>query len=48
MDVIWYLSVKIKSQQKVLWFCIASLRIYYVILFECEGPWMLIADSLIF
>ena len=23
------------------WFCKASLRIYYISLFECKGPWML-------
>ena len=30
------------------WFCKASLRICYVSLFECKGPWMLKTDSLIF
>ena len=29
-------------------FCKASLRICYVSLFECKGPWMLKTDSLIF
>ena len=23
------------------WFCKASLRIWYISLFECNGPWML-------
>ena len=30
------------------WFCKASLRIFYVSLFECKGLWMLKTDSLIF
>ena len=29
-------------------FCKASLRICYISLFECKGPWMLKTDSLIF
>ena len=28
--------------------CKASLKICYVSLFECKGPWMLKTDSLIF
>ena len=30
------------------WFCEAPLRICYVTLFECKGPWMMKTDSLIF
>ena len=48
MDIMWCLCVKVKIQQRVIWFCKASLRICYVSLFECKGPWMLKTDSLIF
>ena len=37
MDIIWCLCGGQNSC-----FCKASLRIYYVSLFECKGPWMLI------
>ena len=36
MDIIWCLCGGQNS-----WFCKASLRICYVSLFECKGPWML-------
>ena len=36
MDIMWCLCVGQNS-----WFCKASLRICYVSLFECKGPWML-------
>ena len=48
MDIGWCLCVEVKIQQRVIWFCKASLRICYVILFECKGPWMLKTDSLIY
>ena len=41
--------MKVNIQHRVIWFYEkASLRICYIILFECEGPWMLKTDSLIF
>ena len=40
--------VEVKIQQRVIWFCKASLRMCYVNLFECKGPQMLKIDSLIF
>ena len=43
MDIMWCLCGGQNS-----WFCKASLRICYVSLFECKGPWMLKTDSLIF
>ena len=36
MDIIWCLCGGQNS-----WFCKASLRLCYVSLFECKGPWML-------
>ena len=48
MDIMWCLCVKVKIQQRVIWFCIASIIICYISLFECKGPWMLKTDSLIF
>ena len=46
MDVMWCLCVVVNIQQSVVWFCEkTSLRIFYVILFECKGPLMLKADS---
>ena len=36
VDIIWCLCGGQNS-----WFCKASLRICYVSLFECKGPWML-------
>ena len=48
MDIMWCLCVEVKIQQRVIWFCKASLRICYGSLFECEGPLMLKTDSLIF
>ena len=36
MDIIWCLCGSQNS-----WFCKASLRICFVSLFECKGPWML-------
>ena len=48
MDIVWYLCVKVKIQQRVIWFCIASIIICYIGSFECKGPWMLETDSLIF
>ena len=36
MNIVWCLCVGQNS-----WFCKASLRICYVSLFECKGPWML-------
>ena len=36
IDIIWCLCEGQNS-----WFCKASLRICYVSLFECNGPWML-------
>ena len=36
MDIMWCLCGGQNS-----WFCKASLRICYVSLFECKGPWML-------
>ena len=36
MDIMWCLREGQNS-----WFCKASLRICYVSLFECKGPWML-------
>ena len=48
MSIMWCLSVEVKIQQRLLWFCKASLRICHVILFECKGPWTLKTDSLIF
>ena len=36
MDIIWYLCGGQNS-----WFYKASLRIFYVSLFECKGSWML-------
>ena len=49
MDTIWRLCVEVNIQQRVVWFCEkASLRICYIILFECKGPWMLKTDNLIF
>ena len=36
MDFMWCLCGGQNS-----WFCKASLRICYVSLFECKGPWML-------
>ena len=36
MDIMWYLC---RGQNS--WFCKASLRICYVNLFECKGPWIL-------
>ena len=47
MDIVWCLCVGVKIQQRVIWFCKASLRICYVSLFKCKGPWMLKTDSLI-
>ena len=46
MDIMWCLCVEVKVQQRVIWFCKASLRICSVSLFECKGPWMLKTDSL--
>ena len=48
MDIMWCLCVKVKIQQRVIWFCIASIIICFISLFECKGPWMLKTDSLIF
>ena len=48
MGIMWCLCVEFKIQQRVIWFCKASLRISYVVLFECKGPWMLKTDWLIF
>ena len=48
MDTIWCLCLEANIQQRVVWFCQKALRIYYLILFECKGPWMLKTDSLIF
>ena len=43
MDTIWRLC------ERVVCFCEkASLRICYIILFECKGPWMPKTDNLIF
>ena len=48
MDILWGLCVEVKIQQRVIWFCKASLSICYVSLFERKGPWLLKTDSLIF
>ena len=48
MDIMWCLCVEVKIQQKVIWFCKASLRICYESLFECKGPWLLKTDSSVF
>ena len=48
VDIIWFLCVENKLQQRVIWFCKASLRISGISLFECKGPWTLKTDSLIF
>ena len=46
MDIMWCLCVVVNIQQSVVWFCEkTSLRIFYVILFECKGSLMLKADS---
>ena len=38
MDVMWCLCVEVEIQQRVIWFCKTSLRIFYIILCECKGP----------
>ena len=41
MDIVWILCdvcVEVKIQQRVIWFCKASLGICYLSLFECTGP----------
>ena len=50
MDIMCCLSgVKVIIPQRAIWFCEkASLRIFYIILFECKDPWMLKTDSLLF
>ena len=48
VDIMWCLCVEVKIQQRVIWFCKASLRICYLSLFECKVPWMLKTDSLSF
>ena len=49
MDIMWCLCVEVNVQQRVIWCCEkASLRICYVILFECKGLAMLKTDSLTF
>ena len=46
MDIMWCLCVVVNIQQSVVWFCEkTSIRIFYVILFECKGSLMLKADS---
>ena len=42
MDIMWCLCVEVNIQQRVEWcFEKASLRICCLILFKCEGPWMI-------
>ena len=41
MDIMWYWCVEVKIQQRVVWFCKASIKICYISLFECKGPWIL-------
>ena len=49
VDIMWCLCMEVNIQHRVIWFREkASLRICYIILFECKGPWMLKTDSLIF
>ena len=48
MDIMWSLFWGVKNQQRIIRFCKTSLRICYLILFECKGPWMLKTDSLTF
>ena len=38
MDIMGFLCVEVKVQQKVIWFCKAFLRVCYVSLFEWKGP----------
>ena len=46
MDIIWSLCMKVNIQQRVEYFSEkASLKIYFIILFECKGPWMLRTDG---
>ena len=45
MDIMWYLCVEVKIQQRVVWFCKASIKICYISLFECKGPWILKTDQ---
>ena len=37
-DIKRCLCVEVKIQQRVIWSCKASLRIFYVSEFECKGP----------
>ena len=47
--LIYYVMFVYGGQHRVLWFREkASLRICYIILFECKDSWMLKTDSLIF
>ena len=48
MDIMWCLCKEVKIQHVGHVVCKAFLRICYVNLFECKGPWMLKTDSLIF
>ena len=48
MDFMRYLCLEVNILKRVVWFCEKALRIYYLILFESKGPWMLKTDSLIF
>ena len=48
MDIRWCLCVEVETQQGVVWFSKASLRICYIFLFDCNSPWMPKTDSLIF
>ena len=41
MDIVWILCVMFMCGGQNSWFCKASLRICYVSLFECKGPWVL-------
>ena len=38
LDIMWYLCLEVKIQQRVIWFCKASLRICCISLLECKGP----------